>query len=370
MKEPESPISSSPNVLVEETTISKRIAFQKQMFLCTNLILLHRPYVNDVLAVRNTSNRPSYDICSYAAVIITDSARKLDISELLYHSKSPMIAYALVMALRVHIMNATSANPEKYNASKNFSLSLATLSKLPQSQDTDSMLHHALIDLERQYNNRFSLEQEREDDNRMQQQLQQQMQMNQPIVTAAQIVFSPGTTEKRKERPGSSDRSVSQSSVQQIDANAASSRNSIVIKDYNHQIDATNKKKKKAKIQQQHQQQQQQQEFMASNTFVPVGYSRQRSTSLIPPGQHYQSHTVLHHNQGGASSTTTSSSSSSSNTFGPYPSFNLATPTSRIGLGSATPTMASNDHQHHYNNARFYPLDSAYHHAEHPSSHY
>ncbi|CEP09163.1 hypothetical protein [Parasitella parasitica] len=241
MKEPESPISNSPNVVVEEPTISKRIAFQKQMFLCTNLILLHRPYVNDVLAVRNTSNRPSYDICSYAAVIITDTARRLDSTELLYHSKSPMIAYALVMALRVHIMNAASANPDKYNANKNFSISLATLSKLPQSQDTSSMLHHALIDLEQQYNNRFSLSQEREDDNRVQQQL------NQPVVTAAQIVFSPGTTEKRKERSnGNPERSVP---AQPTDLHSAM-RNSIVIKDYNHHIDATSKKKKKAKIQQ------------------------------------------------------------------------------------------------------------------------
>ncbi|KAL9552658.1 hypothetical protein MBANPS3_003663 [Mucor bainieri] len=117
--------------------------------------------------------------------------------------------------------------------------------------------------------------------------------------------------------------------------------------------------------QQQQQQQQQQHEFVASNTFVPVGYSRQRSTSLIPPGQHYQNHTMLHHNsqQGGGvpSSTTTTSPSASNTTFGPYPSFNLPSPTSRIGIGS-TPVMASsNDHQHHYNNARFYPLDSAYH---------
>ncbi|KAL7317550.1 hypothetical protein PS15m_003891 [Mucor circinelloides] len=105
---------------------------------------------------------------------------------------------------------------------------------------------------------------------------------------------------------------------------------------------------------QQQQQQQQQQEYMSSNSFAPVGYSRQRSTSLIPPGQHYQNQTLLHHNQG--TSPTTSSSSSSSNTFGPYPSFNLPTPTSRIGIGS-TSAMTSSDHHHHYNNSRFYPLD-------------
>ncbi|KAI8639810.1 hypothetical protein BD408DRAFT_484555 [Parasitella parasitica] len=249
MKEPESPIFNSPNVIMEEPIISKRIAFQKQMFLYTNLILLHRPYVNDVLAVRNTTNRPSYDICSYAAVIITETARKLDSTELLYHSKSPMIAYALVMALRVHIMNAASANPDKYNANKNFSISLATLSKLPQSQDTLSMLHHALIDLEQQYNNRFSLAQEREDDNRIQQQL------NQPVVTAAQIVFSPGTTEKRKDR---SSGNTEKSAPSQTSELSASLRNSIVIKDYNHRIDATNKKKKKAKLQQSHVDNQQQ----------------------------------------------------------------------------------------------------------------
>lgn len=245
-RDAESPMSNSPNVIAEETLTARRITFQKLIYLYTNLILLHRPYVNDTLSVRNASNRPSYDICSYAAIIITDTASKLDPEDLIYHARSPIIAYALIMALRIHIMNATGSNPDKYNAIKNFNVSLTTLNKLPQSQDRTTMLHDAIVDLEHQFLNRFSIAQEREDDIRIQQHLQQQLRRNQPVVTAAQVVFSPGATEKRKEI--ATNDVTSGIGIPFTAAEVGSgSRPAIVIKGYNHQSDA-GRKKKKAKI--------------------------------------------------------------------------------------------------------------------------
>lgn len=165
--EPDSPITSAANVILPETIITKRMNFQKKMFLYTNLILLHRPYVNDSVVARNPS-RPSYDICTFAAIIITDSAYRLESNELIYHSKSPMIAYALVMALRIHIMNATtSPNSDKLSSDKNYYRSISTLEKLPQCRSPSSLLYDAIVDLKEQYDNRFVLAQEREDEMRV-----------------------------------------------------------------------------------------------------------------------------------------------------------------------------------------------------------
>lgn len=294
-KEAESPMSNSPNVILEETLTARRITFQKLIYLYTNLILLHRPYVNDTLSVRNASNRPSYDICSYAAIIITDTASKLDPEDLIYHARSPIIAYALIMALRIHIMNATGSNPDKYNAIKNFNVSLTTLNKLPQSQDRTTMLHDAIVDLEHQFLNRFSIAQEREDDIRIQQHLQQQLRRNQPVVTAAQVVFSPGATEKRKEIANDTTSGIGMPFAAGATEVGSSARPSIVIKGYNHQSDTT-RKKKKPKIgstnqlptfidsQQQRQKQKQKQKQQKLQTVFSSNTSSSSSSSK-PPAQ-------------------------------------------------------------------------------------
>ncbi|KAI9354408.1 hypothetical protein BD770DRAFT_133213 [Pilaira anomala] len=162
----DTPPSTPPNITIPETQVARRMNFQKQMFFYTNLILLHRPYVNDVVNTRGCT-RPSYEICSYAAIIITDIASQLDTNDLLYHSKSPMIAYALVMAMRVHIMNATSnSNNDKLEPDQNYERSSVTLKKLPQYRNKHSLLYNALADLENQYENRFILAKEQEDEER------------------------------------------------------------------------------------------------------------------------------------------------------------------------------------------------------------
>lgn len=162
----DTPPSTPPNITIPETQVARRMNFQKQMFFYTNLILLHRPYVNDVVNTRSCT-RPSYEICSYAAIIITDIASQLDTNDLVYHSKSPMIAYALVMAMRVHIMNATgNSNHDKLEPDQNYERSAATLKKLPQYRNKHSLLYNALADLENQYENRFILAKEQEDEER------------------------------------------------------------------------------------------------------------------------------------------------------------------------------------------------------------
>lgn len=164
--EPDTPPSTSPNMAIPQTLVSQRMNFQKKMFFYTNLILLHRPYVNDVVPSR-TCTRPSYDICSYAAIIVTDIACGLNDDDLVYHSKSPMVAYALVMAMRVHIMNASqTSSADKFSSEQNYQRGLATLKKLPQYLNQSSLLFNALTDLTEQYNGRLTLVGEPEDEER------------------------------------------------------------------------------------------------------------------------------------------------------------------------------------------------------------
>lgn len=131
------------------TLTNKRLEFEKKIFLLVNLILLHRPYINDTV---KSNNRPSYDIFSYAAILITDAAYRLDTNELIhYHAKSPIIAYALITALRVHIINASTPNwADKFNADKNYNNSVETICKLPQLTQY-SLLNDSLQDLQEKY---------------------------------------------------------------------------------------------------------------------------------------------------------------------------------------------------------------------------
>lgn len=150
--EPESPINQF--IAPKETITSRRLEFEKKIFLLVNLILLHRPYIHDT--VRSNHSRPSYDICSYAAIIITDHVYRLNYTELIhYHAKSPIIVYALVIALRVHIMDAATPNlAEKFNADKNYVYCVETIYKLPQCITNSSILNDSIQDLHEQYQNK------------------------------------------------------------------------------------------------------------------------------------------------------------------------------------------------------------------------
>jgi hypothetical protein len=192
--EPDSPRPGEVNMAQRESVITKRMTFHKEMFLYTNLILLHRPHINDTSPVRNTSSRPSFDICSNAAILITDMVNKLSNSDLVYHSKSPMMVYGLVMAARIHVLNAMHPNPIKYNVEKNFYLCIRALRKLPQLMGESSMLMDTLIELEYQHENPRKAWQEIQENHERQ---RRAMQPRTPVAPS-EVVFSQGMTDNLK----------------------------------------------------------------------------------------------------------------------------------------------------------------------------
>jgi hypothetical protein len=141
--------TESPGRLAE---VKERLKFQKNIFFLTDLILLHRPYINDTISDRS---HPSLDICSYAATLIIFRTYELSEAAISYHANLPMLSYSLIIALRIMIMNAAhSTNCLKYNSSKVCELGLQTLAKLPQTKSSESILSDALDDLRKHFYNR------------------------------------------------------------------------------------------------------------------------------------------------------------------------------------------------------------------------
>lgn len=122
-------------------------------------------------------------------------------------------------------------------------------------------------------------------------------------------------------------------------------------------------------------QQQQRNDYLTSptssdannNPFAPIGYSRQRSTSLLPTigshhhhtgHQHHHSHHQQQQQANGSSMSSNSdsmmakNSGGSSNSFGVYPLY--MPPSSRVGINSSTTT----NHDYYMMNSRMYPLES------------
>jgi hypothetical protein len=131
--------------------VKERLKFQKNLFFLTDLILLHRPYIDDT----NDRSHPSLDICSYAAVLIIFRTYELGEASISYHANLPMLSYSLIIALRIMIMNAANnTNCSKYNSSKVCELGLHILAKLPQTQSSESILFDALDDLRKHFYNR------------------------------------------------------------------------------------------------------------------------------------------------------------------------------------------------------------------------
>ncbi|KAI8890373.1 hypothetical protein K501DRAFT_328385 [Backusella circina FSU 941] len=134
------------------TEVKERLKFQKEIFFLTDLILLHRPYIDDIVSDRS---HPSLDICSHAATAIIYHSYKLGEAGILYHAILPMLAYSLVIALRIQIMNAANtSNSIKYNSNKVCELGLDILAKLPQTKSEESILSDALEDLRNHFHNR------------------------------------------------------------------------------------------------------------------------------------------------------------------------------------------------------------------------
>ncbi|ORZ01248.1 fungal-specific transcription factor domain-domain-containing protein [Syncephalastrum racemosum] len=75
------------------------------------LILLHRPFVHDARSSpgkKGSESRPSFEICSHAATIITQLACEVSAQELAYHTHRAIALYALLTATRIHLMKASS----------------------------------------------------------------------------------------------------------------------------------------------------------------------------------------------------------------------------------------------------------------------
>ncbi|OBZ83916.1 hypothetical protein A0J61_08034 [Choanephora cucurbitarum] len=101
----------------------------------------------------------------------------------------------------------------------------------------------------------------------------------------------------------------------------------------------------------------------ANYSFAPIGYSRQRSTSLIPPGvssQQFSTQPIVSSSLSTSSSTTAGLSRYNSNSemksylssFGPYP-FNMTNSTSRIDGIAPQPSYD----YYTSNHSQFYPFD-------------
>ncbi|CAO3587270.1 unnamed protein product [Absidia cylindrospora] len=132
--------------------------------LYTLLILLHCPYIHEhaIKAANGSSSnppRPSLDICSHTAMIITQLISDMSMETLNYLSKaSPMVTYALMLALRIHLINASVTNDQKLGAfgEINFEHTLELLRKIPVVEVTGTMLNGSVDSLESQYKQRKS----------------------------------------------------------------------------------------------------------------------------------------------------------------------------------------------------------------------
>ncbi|KAI8084808.1 fungal-specific transcription factor domain-containing protein [Halteromyces radiatus] len=125
------------------------------------LILLHRPYIQEHLPKMASSSgntsKPSLDICSHTAMIITHLLSDIPKDDLIYLSKlSPFITYALILALRIHLINASASHDQKLVAfgEISFEQTLDQLRTIPLATGSDTMLTEPIDYLETQYKQR------------------------------------------------------------------------------------------------------------------------------------------------------------------------------------------------------------------------
>lgn len=130
--------------------IQQRFDHVKVLALYLLLVLLHRPYVDDVST--NTSSKksgetnPSFEICSGSAIIITHLIRRLKPEELNYLVRRPICLHAMLTATRVHLMNASfPKDPEMTMYGEiNFLRNMAILQNLSLAKTPNSILSKTL----------------------------------------------------------------------------------------------------------------------------------------------------------------------------------------------------------------------------------
>ncbi|KAG0170314.1 hypothetical protein DFQ28_002261 [Apophysomyces sp. BC1034] len=139
-----------------EKTEQGRFEHLKFFSLHTLLILLHKPYVDEEIYAKNMSPKPSLEICSYSAMIITHMASRVTRDELAYLVRSsPFILYAMMAATRVHLMNASCPADLRLTAfgEINFEKTMEIMQGLPQAFQ-GSMLSESLTTLQSRYQQR------------------------------------------------------------------------------------------------------------------------------------------------------------------------------------------------------------------------
>jgi hypothetical protein len=125
----------------------------------TLLILLHRPYIADTAGAsgqkpqqpRLVVSRPSLDICTYASSIITHICNEMSAKDLSLLAKTCSGLYAMITALRIHLMNALS-NESKLIAvgEANFERALRLLKSVWTTLPGE-MVSETIYSLEQQY---------------------------------------------------------------------------------------------------------------------------------------------------------------------------------------------------------------------------
>lgn len=125
----------------------------------TLLILLHRPYIVDNAGNPNQKpsqskliiSRPSLDICTYAATIITHICNEMSAKDLSLVAKSSSGLYAMITAIRIHLMNALCNDPKQVTVGEaNFERGLRLLRTI-SSETPGEMVLDTLYSLEQQY---------------------------------------------------------------------------------------------------------------------------------------------------------------------------------------------------------------------------
>ncbi|KAH8547970.1 fungal-specific transcription factor domain-containing protein [Umbelopsis sp. PMI_123] len=125
----------------------------------TLLILLHRPYIADTAGSsgqkpqqpRLIVSRPSLDICTYASTIITHICNEMSAKDLSMLAKTCTGLYAMIAALRIHLMNALSTEARLISVGEaNFERGLRLL-KSVWTNLPGEMVSETLYSLEQQY---------------------------------------------------------------------------------------------------------------------------------------------------------------------------------------------------------------------------
>lgn len=141
-------------------TRKSRLNGLEALYFMHNLIQAHRPFVNQDSGTKAPFARPSFEICFLAAIIISYVVYTIPHSELIQLSMSPPTLHVVVMALRIHLANASSHESDRRTtifSEISFDKTMARLDSLPiiaNNIHQASMLSRTLEYLKARYHQR------------------------------------------------------------------------------------------------------------------------------------------------------------------------------------------------------------------------